>query len=122
VGAVGKTGAVESLTVLAGTGGGGRRLGAGSGHGDPVLTSAGGNVTQVLCNGNELTLNFDVGERTLILHARDATRVQFEQDVAFDAGDFQPCTQLKGREAKITFVIVDGKTYDGEIQGVEVLK
>jgi hypothetical protein len=56
------------------------------------------------------------------LHARDATRVQFEQDVAFDAGDFQPCKQLSGRQVKITFVMVDGKTYDGEIQGVEVLK
>jgi hypothetical protein len=81
-----------------------------------------GNVTHVLCSGNELTLNLDAGERALILHARDATRVQFEQDVAFDAGDFQPCTQLNGRTAKITFVGVHGKTYDGEIQSVEVLK
>ena len=67
-------------------------------------------------------VEIDAGERALVLHARDATRVQFEQDVAFDAGDFQPCTQLSGRRLKITFVMVDGKDYDGEIQGVEVLK
>ena len=79
-------------------------------------------MTHALCNGSELTLSLDAGERSFILHARDATRVQFEQDVAFDAGNFQPCTQLKGRQAKITFVVVDGKTYDGEIQSVEVLK
>ena len=48
--------------------------------------------------------------------------MQFEQDVAFDAGDFQPCTQLNGRQVKITFVVVGGKAYDGEIQEVEVEK
>jgi tetratricopeptide (TPR) repeat protein len=133
VGSNGKTGVVESLTVLAGTGadgggrdaansGGGRRLGGGAEHGDPVTTAAEGNVTQVLCNGNELTLNLDAGENAFILHARDTTRVQFAQDVAFDAGNFEPCTQLKGRQAKITFVMVHGKTYDGEIQDVEVVK
>src|SRR5271156_6534582 len=130
-GSDGKTGAVELLTVLSGSGGdasgapdsgGGRRLGVGGDHGDPVTTSAEGNVTHVLCNGNELTLSLDTGERSLVLHARDATRVQFEQDVAFDAGDFQPCTQLKGHAVKITFVVVSGKGYDGEIQGVEVEK
>jgi tetratricopeptide (TPR) repeat protein len=124
VGSNGKMGEVESLTVLTadGSGGGARRLGVGSGHSDPVTTSTEGNVTQVLCNGNELTLNLDAGDKTYILHARDATRVQFEQDVAFDAGNFQPCTQLQGHAAKITFVAADGKPYDGEIQGVEVLK
>ena len=46
----------------------------------------------------------------------------YEQGVAFDAGDFHACTQLQGRRAKITFVVVDGKTYDGEIQSVEIVK
>jgi hypothetical protein len=48
--------------------------------------------------------------------------VPVEKDVAFDSGDFQICTQLQGHSAKITFVVADGKTYDGEIQSVEVLK
>jgi tetratricopeptide (TPR) repeat protein len=127
VGSNGKMGEVESLMVLTvgggdGSGGGVRRLGVGSNPADPVTTSAEGNVTQVLCNGHELTLNLDEGDKALSLHARDATRVQFEQDVAFDAGDFEPCTQLKGRQAKITYVVVAGKTYDGEIQEVEVEK
>jgi hypothetical protein len=87
-----------------------------------VKAAAEGNVTQVLCSGHELTLNLDAGDGVYILHARDAMRVPFEQDVAFDAGNFEPCTQLKGREAKITFVTVEGKTYDGEIQSVEVEK
>ena len=129
--AKGKVGTLESLTVLSGTRGdgsgapdspGGRRLGVGTDHSAPVTTSAEGNVTHVLCNGNELTLSLQAGERSFTLHARDATRVQFEQDVAFDAGDFQPCTQLKGRQVKITFVVVGGTGNDGEIQGVEVEK
>jgi len=129
-----KTGVVESLTVLTagkGSGGaggaaansdGGRRLGVELAHPDAVKAEAEGNVTQVLCNGSELTLNLDAGDGAYILHSRDATRVPFEQDVAFDAGNFEPCTQLKGREAKIKFVTVEGKTYDGEIQSVEVEK
>jgi len=129
--AKGKVGTLESLTVLSGSGddangapdsAGGRRLGVGADHSEPVTTSAAGNVTHVLCDGNELTLSLDAGERSFVLHARDVTRVQFEQDVPFDAGNFQPCTQLKGRPVKITFVAVSGNGYDGEIQGVEVLK
>jgi tetratricopeptide (TPR) repeat protein len=129
--AKGKLGTLESLTVLSGTGGetngeldsaGGRRLGVGADHSAPVTSSAEGIVTHVLCNGNELTLSLDAGARSFVLHARDAARIQFEQDVAFDAGDFHPCTQLKGRQVKITFVVVGGKTYDGEIQGAEVEK
>jgi tetratricopeptide (TPR) repeat protein len=130
--AKGKAGTLESLMVLSGTsddGGagatnsaGGRRLGVGGGHRDPVATSAEGNVKEVVCNGNELTLQLDAADGLYTLHARDATRVQFEQDVAFDAGGFQPCTQLKGRQAKIAFMEVDGTSYDGEIQSVEVEK
>jgi tetratricopeptide (TPR) repeat protein len=129
--AKGKLGTLESLTVLSVAGDDanaatnsehGRQLGIGADHSAPVTTSAEGNVTHVLCNGSELTLSLDAGERSVVLHARDATRVQFEKDVAFDAGDFQPCTQLKGRRVKITFVVLGGKGYDGEIQGVEVEK
>src|ERR1700733_6295344 len=131
VGGNGNMGEVESLTVLTAVSGGGgsaansggaRRLGVEGAHPEPVKAAAEGNVTQVLCSGHELTLNLDAGDGVYILHARDAMRVPFEQDVAFDAGNFEPCTQLKGREAKITFVTVEGKTYDGEIQSVEVEK
>jgi len=67
-------------------------------------------------------VKLDTGDSSFTLHARDATRVPIEQDVAFDSGDFQICTQLQGHSAKITFVVADGKTYNGEIQSVEVLK
>jgi tetratricopeptide (TPR) repeat protein len=129
--AKGKVGTLESLTLLSGAGrdangtvdaAGGRRLGIGDDRSDPVTISAEGIATHAQCDGNELTLRLTAGANSLILHARDATRVQFEQDVAFDTGDFQPCTQLNGRALKITFVVVSGKDYDGEIQAVEVEK
>ena len=129
--AKGKVGTLESLTVLSGAGGdasgapdseGGRRLGVSPDHSTPVTISAEGIATHAQCDGNELTLRLSAGPNSLVLHARDATRVQFEQDVAFDTGDFQPCTQLNGRALKITFVVVSGKDYDGEIQEVEVEK
>jgi hypothetical protein len=69
-----------------------------------------------------MMVKLDAGDASFSLHARDASRVPVEQDVAFDSGDFQICTQLQGHNAKITFVVAEGKTYDGEIQSVEVLK
>jgi tetratricopeptide (TPR) repeat protein len=127
----GKTGVLQSLTVLGAAdnvaGGapnlpGARRLGGTTTPQDTVTTSAEGNVAHVACTGSEMIVKLDAGDASFTLHARDASRVPVEQDVAFDAGEFQICTQLQGHSAKIAFVVADGKTYDGEIQSVEVLK
>jgi tetratricopeptide (TPR) repeat protein len=129
--ASGKTGSLQSVTVLGAEDGeagaepklpGARRLGTGATNRETVTSSAQGSVEQVNCTGNEMLMKLAAGDSSFRLHARDASRVPVEQDVAFDAGDFQICSQLQGHSAKITFVVVDGKTYDGEIQSVEVLK
>jgi tetratricopeptide (TPR) repeat protein len=129
--ATGKTGALQSVTVLGAaesTAAGApnmpaaRRLGDANAAHDTVSTSAEGNVVHVACTGNEMMVTLDAEGASFRLHARDAARVPVEQDVAFDSGDFKICTQLQGHGAKITFVVSDGKTYDGEIQSVEVLK
>jgi tetratricopeptide (TPR) repeat protein len=129
--ASGKTGSLQSVTVLGAADGGARgapdlpgarRLGGETAGRQTVTTSAEGTVERVSCTGNEMSMKLDAGEASFTLHARDATRVPVEQDVAFDAGDFQICSQLQGHSAKITFVVADGKNYDGEIQSVEVLK
>jgi tetratricopeptide (TPR) repeat protein len=126
-----KTGSLQSVTVLGGADGdaggapnlpGARRLGGERPSHETVTSAAEGTVEQVSCTGNEMLLKLDAGEASFALHGRDASRVPVEKDVAFDAGDFQICSQLQGHSAKITFVVVDGKTYDGEIQSVEVLK
>jgi tetratricopeptide (TPR) repeat protein len=130
-GSDGRSGTLETLTVLSAESGEAngssgvnsvRHLEVGAGHREPVTSSAEGNVKQVTCTGNELVLTLDAGEGLFTLHARDATRVPYEKDVAFDTGEFQACSQLQGHQAKITFVVAGNQKYDGEIQDVEILK
>jgi hypothetical protein len=67
-----------------------------------------------------MMLKISAGNRKFKLHSRDYTRVEISEDVPFQTGEFNPCTELDGKTAKITFVTVDGKRYDGEIQSMEV--
>jgi tetratricopeptide (TPR) repeat protein len=85
--------------------------------------TAEGSVTRVTCTGNEMLVSIMAqGNRQLTLHARDYTRVSYDQDVAFATRDFQPCTLLEGHTASIDYLVVPGRKYDGEIQSVEVEK
>jgi hypothetical protein len=87
-----------------------------------VKIDADGPVSDVACSGVELTLKISAHNGKFKLHARDYTRVEISEDVPFEAGEFRPCTDLSGKTAKITFVTVDRKNYDGEIQSIEVEK
>jgi len=87
-----------------------------------VTTEDEGTVKSVSCTGNEMKLVFLVHDVEFTLRARDFTRVSIEEDVPFETKKFDPCAQLSGHDAKITFVIVEGKAYDGDIQSIEVLK
>jgi hypothetical protein len=87
-----------------------------------VKIDAEGPVDDVACSGVELTLKISAHNGRFKLHARDYTRVEISEDVPFEAGEFRPCTNLNGKTAKITFVTVDRKNYDGEIQSIEVEK
>jgi hypothetical protein len=95
-------------------------------HAVPVLAGEQatfeGKVTEVACRDSEMTIAMEAASGRLILHARDYTRVSYDQDVAFATQDYQACTQLKGKTASITFVGVEHKSYDGEIQSIEVEK
>ncbi len=81
-----------------------------------------GDVKQVSCADKELTMTLTTNDKVITLHAKDETRVQFEKDVAFDAGVLQPCTELEGHHVVVMYVAVDGQTYSGEIQSVELMK
>jgi hypothetical protein len=81
---------------------------------------ADGGISDVTCSGVEMRLKIAASNGTFRLHARDYTRVDISEDVPFQAGEFKPCTELDGKTAKITFVTVEHKTYDGEIQSIEV--
>ncbi|MGB8524916.1 MAG: hypothetical protein WCD43_18280 [Candidatus Acidiferrales bacterium] len=78
-----------------------------------------GGISDVTCSGVEMRLKIAASNGIFRLHARDYTRVGISEDVPFQAGEFKPCTELDGKTAKITFVTVEHKTYDGEIQSIE---
>jgi tetratricopeptide (TPR) repeat protein len=87
-----------------------------------VNATISGKVTAVSCDGNEMKLTLAVRESEFDLHARDYTRVHFEQSVPFDTGQFQPCTQLRDHDATVEYIVTEKENYDGEIQSVEVGK
>jgi tetratricopeptide (TPR) repeat protein len=81
-----------------------------------------GRVTAVTCDKSEMTLTLLVRDSEFELHARDYTRLHFDQAVPFDSGEFQPCAQLKDHDATIDYIVTEKEKYDGEIQSVEVGK
>src|SRR5271154_2702928 len=87
---------------------------------DHTRVDAEGGISDVTCSGVEMGLKIAASNGTFRLHARDYTRVDISEGVPFQAGEFKPCTELDGRTAKITFVTVERKSYDGEIQSIEV--
>jgi len=87
-----------------------------------VTTEAEGVVKSASCSGQEMNLVLVDRDVELKLRARDYTRISIEEDVPFQARKFDPCSQLAGHEAKITFVINQTKSSDGEIQSIEVVK
>jgi hypothetical protein len=89
--------------------------------GDPTETqTAEGKVTDVVCTGNEMKVTIASGNTPLTLYARDYKRVVYDDDAAFETRDYEPCANLKGHRASITYVVVLDKPYSGIIQSVEV--
>ena len=131
------TGAIQMLTILAGDTPASATLpkqspaalttrplhiGPGAGEAQTVNATLSGRVTAVACDKSEMRLTLLVRESEFELHARDYTRIHFDQAVPFDTGEFQPCAQLKDRDATIEYVVTEKEKYDGEIQSVEVGK
>jgi tetratricopeptide (TPR) repeat protein len=87
-----------------------------------VATTSEGTVKAAQCSGRELKITLTVRNVDFNLHARDWTRVEIREDVAFQNGEFDPCKQLQGKDAKVKYVLVEKKSYDGEIQAIEVEK
>jgi tetratricopeptide (TPR) repeat protein len=87
-----------------------------------VSTKIEGKVKEVVCDGKEMKITLTVREVDFDLHARDYSRVSFSEGTPFESGKFDPCTQLSGHDAEFTFIMVENKPYDGEIQSVEIEK
>lgn len=95
---------------------------AGSLAAEHTRMDAEGEVSDVNCSGVEMMLKISASNGKFKLHARDYTRVEISEDLPFQSGEFKPCAELSGKTAKITFITVDRRAYDGEIQSIEVEK
>lgn len=85
-------------------------------------TTAEGIVSDVRCSDHEMELSLLVQGSTVTLHARDSSRIEVEEAVGFQTGEFDLCADLKGKSASIAFIVADHKHYTGEIQRIEVEK
>jgi len=85
-----------------------------------VTTTSEGLVKEVRCEGKELRITFAVRDVEFKLHARDYTRLEIEEEVAYQTKNYDPCAKLNGHHAIVTYVLVEKKPYDGEIQAIEV--
>jgi Flp pilus assembly protein TadD len=91
-----------------------------SGAEPAVSTQIAGKVKVVACEGKELKITVAVRDVDFNLHARNYSRISFDDGSPFQSGKFDPCTQLLGRQAEVTFNVVENKPYDGEIQSVDI--
>lgn len=86
-----------------------------------VTTTSEGTVNSVKCDGKELLITLAVRGVDFKLHSRNFTRLEIEDEaVAFQTKTFDPCTQLNGKNAIVTYVLVEKKSFDGEIMAIEV--
>lgn len=127
--AKGQTGTMNSVEILAqgdqaGAGTEGANRSDATPAAEPGTTAtAEGQVTNVTCDGNDILLNIATAKRQFTLHARDYTRLTWDADRPSPANDvFLPCTQLKGHVVLVTFVMIEHRRYDGEMQSVEIKK
>jgi tetratricopeptide (TPR) repeat protein len=100
----------------------GSRMARPAGPDPRVNTKIEGKVKDATCDGKELRISLEVREVDFDLHARDYSRVNFNEGTPFENGMFDPCTQLKGQDVEVTFITVENRPYDGEILSVEIEK
>ena len=81
-----------------------------------------GRITNVTCNGADLRITVDIGGGfSTRLRAVNYHKIDLLAAAALRIPDnFQPCTQLRGRNAEVKYVNVGGAGYDGEIISIEL--
>ncbi|MGA8223589.1 MAG: hypothetical protein WB780_18210 [Candidatus Acidiferrales bacterium] len=84
-------------------------------------TTSDGRVKKVHCDGKELLITFVVREVEFNLHARDYTRMDIDEGTAMPTGTYDPCTKLTGHDATVTYVLIEKKPCDGEMQAIAVV-
>jgi len=89
----------------------------------PRLYSAFGRITEVGCaSPPAMNLTLSLGGLVVRLHATNFFKVDYLTTSWKPPANFNPCTHLKGLSAQLSYTLVQGQEYDGEIASVEVRK
>jgi len=85
--------------------------------------SAFGKITEVSCaSPPAMNLTLSLGALVVRLHATNLFKVDYLTTSWKPPANFNPCTHLKGLSAQLSYALVQGQDYDGEIASVEVRK
>lgn len=82
-----------------------------------------GTVSNVVCKGNDMRLTLVLSSgKSVLLHSIDYTKIRYLAGANSSLGDIEPCSELKGRAAKITYSVTSGKPFAGEMRTIIVGK
>lgn len=78
-----------------------------------------GKVADVTCKENDMLLRLSLdGDKFLILHASDYTKINYLAGTSSSMGDMEPCTEMKGRSVRITYAETKQEKFAGEMQTI----
>lgn len=79
-----------------------------------------GTIAAVNCgNAPQLQLTLQNGGIVMHLHATDLARIEIKAGAGNTVSAKSPCPQFNGKKARISYQLVSGKSWDGEIVSVE---
>jgi tetratricopeptide (TPR) repeat protein len=79
-----------------------------------------GTITEVNCSGTpQVQVTLKSQNIVMKLHADDLDKVSIKSAGAAASSKSPACASLRGRTARISYHLVSGKTWDGEMQAVE---
>ena len=80
-----------------------------------------GKIAEVVCEQPaEMYLTLTMHSITMKLHATNYFKIDFLTTSWQPPPKFNPCVHLKGLTAKVSYKLVHGQGYDGEITSIEV--
>ena len=68
----------------------------------------------------QLQITLQAGKIVMRLHAADIDKVEFQSGPGSGAPGKTACGQLRGQKARISYQLVAGRAWDGEILSIEV--
>lgn len=68
----------------------------------------------------QMQITLQAGKIVMHLHTADAGQVEFKSGSGSDSPGKTVCSQLRGKKARISYQLVAGKAWDGEILSIEI--